>query len=90
MTAQQTAATAIRRSITVAAPVEKTFAVFTDRFAAWWPLDYHTGDQDPETVVIEPRRGGRWVRAHCRRRRGRLGRCAGVGAADSAGPRLAT
>ena len=60
MTAQQEAATAVRRSITVAAPVEKAFDVFTDRFGAWWPLDYHTGDQNPETVVIEPRRGGRW------------------------------
>jgi uncharacterized protein YndB with AHSA1/START domain len=60
MTAQQTTATAVRRSITVAAPVEKAFEVFTDRFGAWWPLDYHTGDEDPETVVIEPRRGGRW------------------------------
>jgi hypothetical protein len=59
MTAQQEAATAVRRSITVAAPVEKAFDVFTDRFGAWWPLDYHTGDQNPETVVIEPRRGGR-------------------------------
>ena len=58
MTAQQEAATAVRRSITVAAPVEKAFDVFTDRFGAWWPLDYHTGDQNPETVVIEPRRGG--------------------------------
>ena len=60
MTAQQTAATAVRRSITVDAPVEKAFEVFTDRFGAWWPLDYHTGDQDPETVVIEPRTDGRW------------------------------
>jgi len=60
MTAQQEAATAVRRSITVAAPVEKAFDVFTDRFGAWWPLDYHTGDQNPETVVIEPHRGGRW------------------------------
>ena len=68
MTAQQEAATAVRRSITVAAPVEKAFDVFTDRFGAWWPL----------------------VRAHCRRCRGRLGRCAGVGAADAAGARLAT
>jgi uncharacterized protein YndB with AHSA1/START domain len=60
MTAQQTATTAVRRSITVDAPVEKAFEVFTDRFGAWWPLDYHTGDQDPETVVMEPRTGGRW------------------------------
>jgi hypothetical protein len=36
MTAQQTTATAVRRSITVAAPVEKAFEVFTDGFGAWW------------------------------------------------------
>lgn len=56
----QAAATAVRRGITVDAPVERAFAVFTDRFGTWWPMDYHTGDQDPVTVVIEPRVGGRW------------------------------
>ncbi len=56
----QAAATAVRREITVNAPVEQAFAVFTDRFGTWWPMDYHTGDQDPATVVIEPRVGGRW------------------------------
>jgi uncharacterized protein YndB with AHSA1/START domain len=56
----QTAATAVRRSITVDAPVERAFEVFTTGFGSWWPLDYHTGDQVPQTVVLEPRVGGRW------------------------------
>jgi uncharacterized protein YndB with AHSA1/START domain len=56
----QTAATAVRRSITVDAPVERAFEVFTAGFGSWWPLDYHTGEQIPQTVVLEPRAGGRW------------------------------
>jgi uncharacterized protein YndB with AHSA1/START domain len=60
MTTDQTAERAVRRTITVDASVERAFEVFTDRFGTWWPMDYHSGDQDPQTVVIEPRDGGRW------------------------------
>jgi uncharacterized protein YndB with AHSA1/START domain len=60
MTTEQTAATAVRRSITVAAPIDVAFEVFTAGFGSWWPMSYHTGDQDPVTVVLEPTVGGRW------------------------------
>lgn len=57
-----TAATipAVRRTITVAAPVERTFRVFTESFATWWPADYHIGKADYAEAVIEPHEGGRW------------------------------
>lgn len=56
-----TATTSITKSITVDAPPERAFEVFTDGFATWWPLDsHHIGEKDAVTVVIEPRAGGRW------------------------------
>ena len=40
---------------------EHAFEVFTARFGDWWPMaSHHTGDEDAETVIIEPRVGGRW------------------------------
>jgi uncharacterized protein YndB with AHSA1/START domain len=50
----------VRKTITVAAPVETAFRVFTEEIARWWPLaSHHVGDVDAETVVIEPFVGGR-------------------------------
>jgi uncharacterized protein YndB with AHSA1/START domain len=50
----------VRRSVTVAAPPAKAFEVFTARIGAWWPRSHHIGAVEPETVIIEPREGGRW------------------------------
>jgi uncharacterized protein YndB with AHSA1/START domain len=50
----------VRKQITVDAPIERAFAVFTDGFATWWPLSsHHLLDVDAETAVIEPHTGGR-------------------------------
>jgi uncharacterized protein YndB with AHSA1/START domain len=51
---------AIHRTITVGAPVERTFRVFTESFTSWWPADYHIGERDMAEAVLEPREGGRW------------------------------
>jgi uncharacterized protein YndB with AHSA1/START domain len=52
---------AARRSVTVSAPPERAFAVFTAGFSTWWPLDsHHIGEKDAVDVVLEPRAGGRW------------------------------
>lgn len=66
---EQTRIEPVRLSVTVAAPPERAFAVFTERFAGWWPLDLHSiAVDDPEpgregetpvAAVIEPREGGR-------------------------------
>ena len=51
----------VKKSVTVRAPQAKAFEVFTARFGDWWPMaSHHTGDQEAETVLIEPEVGGRW------------------------------
>jgi len=52
---------AARRSITVGAPPERAFAVFTTGFSTWWPLEsHHIGETMATEVVMETRAGGRW------------------------------
>ena len=52
--------TVVRRSVTVAAPAERAFAVFTEHFDSWWPAEHHLGAATPEVRTMEPRVGGRW------------------------------
>jgi uncharacterized protein YndB with AHSA1/START domain len=51
---------AIRRAVTVDAPVERAFRVFTESFNSWWPATHHIGQADLAEAVLEPREGGRW------------------------------
>ncbi|MEU2255176.1 SRPBCC family protein [Nocardia xishanensis] len=45
---------------TVAMPLEKAFAFFTESFGSWWPAAYHIGQAEMADAIIEPRVGGRW------------------------------
>lgn len=47
-------------TVTVALPVERAFAFFTESFGAWWPAAYHIGEADMADAVLEPYVGGRW------------------------------
>src|SRR4029453_2394363 len=47
-------------TITVDAPMEQVFRTFTDGFGSWWPAEYHIGQADMATAILEPRQGGRW------------------------------
>lgn len=48
---------AVRKSIVVAAPVEKAWEVFTERIGTWWPFAGHSlGGDETETAVIAPDR----------------------------------
>jgi len=52
------AATPVRSSIIVEAPLEKAFAVFTEDMASWWPPEHHILQGQLEEMVFEPRVGG--------------------------------
>ena len=52
---------AVRHALTVKAPAERAFRVFTERLGAWWPLEpYSIGESPAVDAALEPRVGGRW------------------------------
>jgi uncharacterized protein YndB with AHSA1/START domain len=56
----QTGEVVVRKSITVSAPVEHAFRVFTEQIGAWWPLQTHAVDPEQAvTAILEGRVGGR-------------------------------
>jgi uncharacterized protein YndB with AHSA1/START domain len=59
MTMQTTELT-VRKSITVEAPQERAFDVFTTGFDRWWPRSHHIGDAEMAEAIIECREGGRF------------------------------
>jgi uncharacterized protein YndB with AHSA1/START domain len=58
MTAAATEAS-VRTEVTVQAPVERAFHVFTEEIASWWNPDHHILQGELKTMVFEPRAGGR-------------------------------
>jgi uncharacterized protein YndB with AHSA1/START domain len=50
----------VSHTLTVEAPIERAFAVFTEGFGRWWPASHHIGKADLVDAIIEPRPGGRW------------------------------
>lgn len=50
----------VRRTLTANVPIERAFAVFTQKMGAWWPATHHIGQQPFTEIVVEPRKGGRW------------------------------
>ena len=57
---QETTERVVEKSVRVGVPVERAFEIFTAEIATWWPLRTHAVDTDnPETVVMEGRVGGR-------------------------------
>jgi uncharacterized protein YndB with AHSA1/START domain len=51
---------AVKHTLSVDAPLERAFAVFTEGFGRWWPATHHIGKSELVDAVIEPRSGGRW------------------------------
>jgi uncharacterized protein YndB with AHSA1/START domain len=49
----------IRRTLTVAAPIDRAFSAFTEELGAWWPREYTWSGEALDTIAIEPREGGR-------------------------------
>lgn len=51
----------VRKVVSVQAPREVAWRVFTERMGTWWPLATHKiGKANAVDAVIEPRVGGRW------------------------------
>jgi uncharacterized protein YndB with AHSA1/START domain len=62
MSSTQAVGLKVEKTIVVEAPQEHAWVVFTERIGSWWPLRTHSiGQERAETVVIEPRVGGRLV-----------------------------
>jgi len=55
-----TTATAVRHTITVAAPQERAFTTFTQGFNQWWPRSHKIGQTQLDEAIIEGHEGGRW------------------------------
>jgi uncharacterized protein YndB with AHSA1/START domain len=54
----QVAATSVRKSIVVDAPIERAFSVFTDDIGSWWVPEHHILEAELAEMVFEPRVGG--------------------------------
>jgi hypothetical protein len=54
----QAAATSVRSSIVVEAPIERAFAVFTNDFSSFKPPEHNMLQVDIAETVFEPRVGG--------------------------------
>lgn len=50
----------VRAAVTVAAPIEKAWRVYTAEYASWYPKGHFIGAGPAETVEYEPWVGGRW------------------------------
>jgi uncharacterized protein YndB with AHSA1/START domain len=50
--------TAASSSITVEAPIDRAFAVFTEDIGSWWPQDHHIIEAPLAQMVFEPKVGG--------------------------------
>jgi len=50
----------VRKTLNVNVPVERAFAVLTEKMSAWWPATHHIAKQPFTEIVIEQRNGGRW------------------------------
>ena len=51
----------VRKVVSVKAPPEVAWKVFTERMGTWWPLAvYKIGKAPAVDAVVEPRVGGRW------------------------------
>ena len=58
---QRIAPAAIRKTLTVKAPIDRAFAVFAARMGEWWHKEHSIAQGTTQAdVVIEPRAGGRW------------------------------
>ncbi len=54
----QVAGTSVRATVTVDAPIERAFSVFTQGMGTWWPVTHHILEGELAEMVFEPHVGG--------------------------------
>lgn len=52
------------KSISVSAPLARTFQEFTQQFDKWWPRGHHLVGGEEFVAMLEPKVGGRWYERH--------------------------
>jgi uncharacterized protein YndB with AHSA1/START domain len=57
---ESTTGLVVRKTVTVDAPVERAFEVFTTGFDRWWPREHHIAQVEMAEAILEPKAGGRW------------------------------
>jgi uncharacterized protein YndB with AHSA1/START domain len=50
----------VRKNVRVAVPIERAFSVFIEQMETWWPAEHHIGAKPFQSIIVEPREGGRW------------------------------
>jgi uncharacterized protein YndB with AHSA1/START domain len=50
----------VTRTVQVAVPPERAFALFTGQMGKWWPREHHIAPKPFVAIEIEPEVGGRW------------------------------
>jgi uncharacterized protein YndB with AHSA1/START domain len=55
-----TSETTVTQSVTVQAPIDRAFRVFTEDFDSWWPRSHHIATAEMAKAVIESQVDGRW------------------------------
>ena len=53
-------ATALKKTLHVAVPIDRAFRVLTEKMHTWWPVTHHIGQAPFAEIVVEPHAGGRW------------------------------
>jgi uncharacterized protein YndB with AHSA1/START domain len=51
----------VRTTVTVEAPIQRAFDVFTEGMASWWPAEHHILQAELADMTFEPRVGGHIV-----------------------------
>ena len=60
----------VRKDVVVRCSPARAFWIFTREIDAWWPLKRHSvGDEQSESVHLEPRIGGQLIETHSGGRR---------------------
>lgn len=54
----QASETAVQTSVTVEAPIDRAFRVFTEEIGSWWDPDHHLLDGELAEMIFEPFVGG--------------------------------